>query len=83
MIDVEGDIVAEDGTLRHEQLELWRRDPVECVRELMGNPAFRDVMSYVPERAYTDASGENRILNNNAVECSWVGMIRQNCPTVL
>ncbi|KAI5980843.1 hypothetical protein EDD15DRAFT_2185860, partial [Pisolithus albus] len=61
MIDVEGDIVAEDGTLKHERLELWRRDPVECVRELMGNPAFREVMSYVPERAYTDAKGENRI----------------------
>ncbi|KAI5987191.1 hypothetical protein EDD15DRAFT_2174021 [Pisolithus albus] len=61
MIDVEGDIVAEDGSLRRERLELWRRDPIECVQELMGNPAFRDVMSYVPERAYTDASGENRI----------------------
>ncbi|KAI6158605.1 hypothetical protein EDD17DRAFT_1512153 [Pisolithus thermaeus] len=47
MIDVEGDIVAEDGTLRHEQLELWR--------------PFWDVMSYVPERAYTDTSGENHI----------------------
>ncbi|KAI6095825.1 hypothetical protein EDD16DRAFT_1491663 [Pisolithus croceorrhizus] len=61
MIDVEGDIVAEDGTLKHEQLELWQHDPVECMQELMGNPAFWEVMSYVPERAYTDVKGENHI----------------------
>lgn len=65
MIDVCGDVVGEDGTLKHEQLELWRRDPIECVQDLMGNPAFRDAMSYVPQRAYTDANGENRILNND------------------
>ncbi|KAI6011028.1 hypothetical protein BKA83DRAFT_4467357 [Pisolithus microcarpus] len=61
MVDVCGDIVGEDGILKHELLELWRRDPVECVQDLMGNPAFRNAMSYVPERAYTDANGENRI----------------------
>ncbi|KIK14334.1 hypothetical protein PISMIDRAFT_117262, partial [Pisolithus microcarpus 441] len=61
MIDVEGDVVTEDGTMKREQLELWWHDPVECVRELIGNPAFRDLMSYVPECAYADAKGENRI----------------------
>ncbi|KIK21722.1 hypothetical protein PISMIDRAFT_82263, partial [Pisolithus microcarpus 441] len=61
MVDMCGDIVGEDGILKHELLELWRRDPVECVQDLMGNPAFRNAMSYVPERAYTDANGENRI----------------------
>ncbi|KAI6035763.1 hypothetical protein EDC04DRAFT_2868793 [Pisolithus marmoratus] len=61
MIDVESDIVAEDGTLRHEQLELWQCNPVECIQELMGNPAFWDVMSYVPKHAYTDVNGENCI----------------------
>lgn len=61
MIDVVGDVVAEDGSTRREQLELWRRDPVECVMELIGNPAFRDAMAYVPERAYADSEGKNRI----------------------
>ncbi|KAI5995121.1 hypothetical protein EDD15DRAFT_2387675 [Pisolithus albus] len=61
MIDVVGDVVAEDGSTRWEQLELWRRDPVECVMELIGNPAFRDAMAYVPERAYADSEGKNRI----------------------
>ena len=61
MIDVEGDLVGEDGAVKQETVELWRRDPVECVEELIGNPALRDMMAYVPERAYTDAKGESRI----------------------
>ncbi|KAI6023062.1 hypothetical protein BKA83DRAFT_4463912 [Pisolithus microcarpus] len=61
MIDVVGDVVGEDGALKHEQLELWRQDPVECVEELIGNPAFQDQMAYEPECAYADEKGENRI----------------------
>ncbi|KAI6020335.1 hypothetical protein BKA83DRAFT_4527015 [Pisolithus microcarpus] len=45
----------------HELLELWCRDPIECVQDLMGNPAFWNAMSYVPKCAYTDANGENWI----------------------
>ena len=44
-----------------EDLELWRRDPVECVKELIGNPAFKEFMSYVPERVYVDNKGQERI----------------------
>jgi len=40
MIDVEGDLVGEDGAMKQETVELWRRDPVECVEELIGNPAL-------------------------------------------
>ena len=60
-IDVEGDEEGEDGRLKRETLELWRRDPVECVKELIGNPAWRDTIAYAPERAYTDAEGRNQI----------------------
>ncbi|KAI6028229.1 hypothetical protein EDC04DRAFT_2869150 [Pisolithus marmoratus] len=61
MIDVEGNVMAKDRTLRHEQLELWQCNPIKCIQELMGNPAFWDVMSYVPECAYADTDGENHI----------------------
>ncbi|KAI6130825.1 hypothetical protein EV401DRAFT_2054208 [Pisolithus croceorrhizus] len=61
VIDMEGDLVTKDGTSKHKQLELWQHDPVECVCKLMGNPAFWEVMSYVPEHAYADAKGENHI----------------------
>jgi hypothetical protein len=44
-----------------EKLELWRRDPIECVRELMGNPMFKDMLKYAPEKTYFDPDGKNRI----------------------
>lgn len=44
-----------------EELELWRRDPVECVKDLISNPAFRDHMSYVPEEVYSDSEGNTRV----------------------
>ena len=40
MIDVEGDMEGEDGVLKQEMLELWQRDPVECMEELLGNPTL-------------------------------------------
>ncbi|KAI6015680.1 hypothetical protein EDC04DRAFT_2870455 [Pisolithus marmoratus] len=61
IIDVVGDVVGKDSTLRHEQLELWQRDPMECMEELIGNPVFQDVMAYVPEHVYADAQGEKCI----------------------
>ncbi|KDQ54674.1 hypothetical protein JAAARDRAFT_135540 [Jaapia argillacea MUCL 33604] len=44
-----------------ETVELWKRDPVECVRELIGNPAFKEMISYVPERVFADKEGETRV----------------------
>lgn len=40
-----------------EDLELWKRDPVECIKDLMSNPAFKEHMAYAPERVYTNAEG--------------------------
>jgi hypothetical protein len=62
IITSEGDRRNEEGDLMPpEKLELWRRDPIECVRELMGNPMFKDVLKYAPEKAYLDPEGKNRI----------------------
>ena len=55
IITSEGDRRNEDGKLMPpEKLELWRRDPIECVHELMGNPMFKDMIKYAPEKAYFD-----------------------------
>ncbi|KAJ7186339.1 hypothetical protein GGX14DRAFT_309528, partial [Mycena pura] len=51
-ITVEGDCLDEEGEVMTEELDLWKRDPVECVQELIGNPAFKDHIAYVPERVY-------------------------------
>ena len=39
---VDGDRVR-DGETTTEDLELWMRDPVECVKEMIENPAFKGV----------------------------------------
>lgn len=47
-------------------VELWHRDPVECVRELLGNPSFKK-QGYVPRRIFKkmseDGEGTNREYN--------------------
>ena len=65
LVQVHGDIEPVDNNLDNdlmgdnsEQLELWMRDPVTCVRELIGNPAFDGRMAYIPERVYTDPEGQ-------------------------
>ncbi|KAF8499406.1 hypothetical protein JB92DRAFT_3099295 [Gautieria morchelliformis] len=62
-ITVKGDFLDENGDPMEEELDIWCRDPVECVRELLGNPDFRDAMKYVPERLFSDESEEEEIIN--------------------
>ncbi|KAF8808413.1 Zn-finger domain-containing protein [Phlegmacium glaucopus] len=55
IITSNGNQLTDDGEpLPPEKLELWRRDPVECVKELLGNPALKNHMRYAPERVYED-----------------------------
>ncbi|KAJ7052963.1 hypothetical protein C8F01DRAFT_962546, partial [Mycena amicta] len=66
MIDVVGDLIDDETKMPMvETVELWKRNPVECVRELIGNPAFERYLAYVPERVYSDKSGsdESRIID--------------------
>ncbi|KAI0261681.1 hypothetical protein BC834DRAFT_925468 [Gloeopeniophorella convolvens] len=61
LVHIKGDCVDETGKLMAGDAELWMRDPLECIRELMSNPAFRDVICYAPERAYADEEGKERL----------------------
>ena len=58
MIKITGDLRDEDGELLTEEHELWVRDPVECIRELMGNPAFRDYLAYDCQQVFVDKEGD-------------------------
>ncbi|THH03596.1 hypothetical protein EW145_g6149 [Phellinidium pouzarii] len=60
-IKVEGDVMNLNGTPMTETYPLWRRDAIEIIQELIGNPTFRNDIAYFPERAYTDAQGTCRI----------------------
>ena len=50
----QGDIIEENRSCMVEELELWFCEPVECVKELLSNPAFKDYICYTPEHVYSD-----------------------------
>lgn len=59
-ITINGDIPGPDGKPQTEEVELWLRDPVDCIRELMGNPTFRDSVCFEPQHAFDDDAGTAR-----------------------
>ena len=53
-----------------EEVELWRKDPVECIKELIGNPAFEKHMRFKPEQVFSDAECKNKKFDNMWT-CEW------------
>ncbi|KAI0696099.1 hypothetical protein BC835DRAFT_1272404 [Cytidiella melzeri] len=51
-----------EGESGVEVFELWKRNPVECIRELLSNPTFKDNLRYAPEQRYEDDRGERPVL---------------------
>lgn len=62
-VKITGNIKGEDGQMLEENVELWLRNPLECIRELLGNPAFRECMKYAPERHYADRGLSKRMFS--------------------
>ena len=64
IITSSGNQLNEDGEpVPSERLELWRRDPVECMKELMGNPIFEKSLEYAPQKHFTDEEANNRVFD--------------------
>ena len=63
--------VGQDGTMIMEDLELWKRNPVKSVKELIGNPGFKNLVSYVPQWVYTDKAGLKCIFNEMWIADWW------------
>jgi hypothetical protein len=61
MIHVEGDVEDEHGHIATQDLELWMRNPLDCVKELMVNPAFKDHLVYEPIRVWQDTARDSRL----------------------
>ncbi|KAJ7762799.1 hypothetical protein DFH07DRAFT_867460 [Mycena maculata] len=56
---LKGDEVDADGKAKTETVEMWYRNPLECIRELLGNPSFTK-QCYEPSRIFKaqDENGE-------------------------
>ena len=62
-IEVKGDLAHEHGRTMVDSLEIWSQDPVECIKDLLGNPCFKDQMRYAPEKHYGDKSGQEQLFS--------------------
>lgn len=70
--EITGTIRDENGEFRTTEVELWKRDPVECIKELMQNPRFKEHMRYAPERVYhTDANGKTERGYDEMATADW------------
>ncbi|KAK6971784.1 hypothetical protein R3P38DRAFT_3495771 [Favolaschia claudopus] len=63
LLEIQGDEKDAHGRKKKEELEFWKRNPIECIKELMGNAAFRNKMRYAPQRVYRDKEGKCREFN--------------------
>lgn len=57
---VTGDKTDSAGCHRTEEVELWHRNPVECIADLFGNPKFKGKQAYAPVRVFKNPDGTNR-----------------------
>ncbi|KAJ7444666.1 hypothetical protein FB451DRAFT_1056190 [Mycena latifolia] len=73
-----GDELDANGVPKTEVVEMWRRDPVECVKELLGNPAFTK-QCYEPYRVFKNADFTNREYNEMWTG-NWWWTIQQLLP---
>lgn len=83
-VTIQGDIEDEDGKLLTETVELWKRDILEVIQELVGNPALWDKeqekFQTKPMRIWRNKERENRVYGeswtgdwwNELQVCSWV-----------
>ncbi|KAJ7868958.1 hypothetical protein B0H14DRAFT_3107217 [Mycena olivaceomarginata] len=85
LVTVVGDRIDENDEIMSEELELWKRDPVECIKELMSNPAFKDHMAYkfdAPEKVYSNPEGEEQSqVVDEMWTASWWWKIQVHPPT--
>lgn len=72
-IPLTGDLVDENNTFKTEVAELWYRDPIECVKELIGNPAFKHVMDYASSQIYDHPLGkdDSEVINEMSSASWW------------
>ncbi|KAJ4479710.1 hypothetical protein C8J55DRAFT_455705 [Lentinula edodes] len=68
---VVGDLKDKDGKKCMETLELWHRDILECIKELMGNPSFKEHQAYAPVRQFREM--KDSIPYNRQYSEMWTG----------
>lgn len=58
--EVVGDLEDEHGNKKKERIELWMRNSLECIAELVAKTIFGSDMHWAPERHFIDDAGNER-----------------------
>ncbi|KAM5536416.1 hypothetical protein V8D89_009852 [Ganoderma adspersum] len=69
--ELTGDLVDDEGKRRTEDIELWRRDPVDLICKLIGNPIFWDSLRYAPEQLFADEDRTSHIYDETWTRDWW------------
>jgi hypothetical protein len=69
--ELEGNRLDKKGKPMVEKLELWRRDPVAVIRELLGNPLFAEHFMAAPEKVFSDANMEEPMIDETWTADWW------------
>ncbi|KIO21131.1 hypothetical protein M407DRAFT_29239 [Tulasnella calospora MUT 4182] len=60
-VTITGDVLDERGMRMKEEVDLWLRDPIECIEDLLGKVTLRDCLVYQPTRMYTGEDRQKRV----------------------
>lgn len=58
-------------------VEMWYRDPIEVLREIMGNPTFKNNWAASSEMSFTDAGCTDRMIDESW-DADWWNEIQVN-----
>lgn len=62
---------------------MWKRNPLECIQDLLRNTAFRDHTEYVPRRVYRDVERNSRMYGEMWTADWWWNMqVRRTSNTI-
>ena len=76
---VEGELLDGGREQLQNMMEIWYRDPVECIKFLMGNPAFKEFMAYAPEQVYCNKGNEHIYDKTWIAGWWWKTQVRKPC----
>ncbi|KAJ7053461.1 hypothetical protein C8F01DRAFT_1375062 [Mycena amicta] len=70
---ITGDEMDKAGKAKTEVVELWHRNPLECIAELLGNPAFEGDQTFKPMRLFRTRDMATGVLSNREYDEMWTG----------
>ncbi|KAI8977704.1 hypothetical protein BD414DRAFT_580162 [Trametes punicea] len=84
-LTIEGTVLDGTGQRCTETLDLWARDPNEVVAELMGNPEYKEELTYEPVRKFkvsadSDTEPDIEEIFDDIPSARWMWELQQKLP---